>query len=159
MIVVPLFKMRFKRLNEIQGPTPLFYQARNVLFNIERITPHISLCPSSVLSSPRPVRIPSLHKASVRVEDGECTGFGPRSEKLGVRCFVQGSSKNRNNIVTIYVECGFNSLKREEGQTYKHNPKFEMQLQSERRTRPSPWLRTLRIGPHVLHSPRSVWLQ
>ena len=96
-------KMLIQKPNKLLPPTTPVNQPLDIMHNIERIRPHITLCPTFVLSSPTAIAITSFHEPRGVVEDGEGCGEGSVKEEVGVGGFVEGGGEEGECVVVICV--------------------------------------------------------
>ena len=89
VIVMSAVEMLVQELHKASIPTPSADQLFEILDDVERIRPHVALCPPGVLAGPCSVCVASLHEESLVVEHGEWCVEGAGAESLCVGGFVQ----------------------------------------------------------------------
>src|ERR1700722_3783507 len=77
-------KMLFQRPHETDVSASFLDKPRYVVHDVKRITPHITLSPTSILPGPRPISLPCFHESCFRIEYRERTRHGAVAEELGV---------------------------------------------------------------------------
>ena len=71
------------------------------MYHIERIRPHVALCPALFLACPGAARVSCFHEACVGVEDGEGRDHRAVMEEGCVGRAVQERGKDRDSVVIV----------------------------------------------------------
>jgi len=97
---MPTIEMFFQTIHKLHLASTLLDEMRDIMNNIERVSPFIALGPSTIIACPTTVVVPGLEETSLFVPKRKWCTFGTSKEEISFR-FTEFLCKNVSGVIVI----------------------------------------------------------